>query len=258
MRGETVAQSAYLDWLLQTSGFTGLATSFYRGVITDRLFRMLAGEEPGLRSFALPIATQDSQQGRRKHHVAIFPTFALTYPDDHAAGVNIRDLQMCDFRYAQTGSVNSHQECQILWPAHRVKELLHFLLTEHHWEPLSMPWISNLTDGPVALERNAIEKPQGADYLNEITQRDAALVDQIYLVLTNLFGPQQLRRFAEVAGEVSNAGDVSFDGVRGSITYFQIIDQALTKSGHAKAPFTGRMFVWLQTLCSAGRSFLLP
>jgi hypothetical protein len=86
VRGETVTQSAYRDRLLQTSGFTGLATSFYRGVITDRLFRMLAGEESGLRSFALPIATQDSQQGRREHYVAIFPTFALTHADDHAAG----------------------------------------------------------------------------------------------------------------------------------------------------------------------------
>jgi hypothetical protein len=44
------AQSAYLDWLLQTSGFTCLATSFYCGVITDQLFRILP-EEPGLRSF---------------------------------------------------------------------------------------------------------------------------------------------------------------------------------------------------------------
>jgi hypothetical protein len=44
-------------------------------------------------------------------------------------------------------------------------------LTEHHWEPLSVPRISNLTDGPVALQHNAIEKPQSADYLDEITQR---------------------------------------------------------------------------------------
>src|ERR1041384_2825626 len=109
MRGETVAQSAYRDRLLLTSGFTSLATSFYCRVITDRLFRMLAGEEPGLWSLALPIATQNSQQGRREHHVAIFPAFALAYPDDHAAGVNIRDLQSRDFRDAQTGSVSSHQ-----------------------------------------------------------------------------------------------------------------------------------------------------
>src|ERR1044072_609754 len=112
MSGETVAQSAYRDWLLQTSGFTSLATSLYRGVITDRLFRMFAREEPGLRPFALPIATQDSQQSRREHHVAIFPTLALAHADDHAAGVNIRDLQVRDFRDAQTGSVSSHQEGQ--------------------------------------------------------------------------------------------------------------------------------------------------
>src|ERR1044072_6600516 len=98
MGGATVAQSADRDWLLQTSGFTGLTTSFYRGVITDRLFRMLAGEEPGLRSYALPMAAQDSQQGRPEHAVALFPDFALASPDYHAAGVNIRDLQMRDFR----------------------------------------------------------------------------------------------------------------------------------------------------------------
>jgi hypothetical protein len=60
------------------------------------------------------------------------------------------------------------------------------------------------------------------------------------LVLTNLFWPQQLRRFAEVAGEVSNAGDVSFDGVRGSITYFQIIDQVFDEEWSCESSFHGQ------------------
>ena len=76
--------------------------------------------------------------------------------------------------------------------------------------------------------------------MREITAGDVALVDQIYLVLTNLFWPQQLRRFAEVAGEVSNAGDVSFDGVRGSIAYFQIIDQAFDEEWSCESSFHGQ------------------
>ena len=59
-------------------------------------------------------------------------------------------------------------------------------------------------------------------------------VDQIYLVLTNLFRPEQLRRLAEMPGKVFDAVDVSSDGVRRSVAYPQIVDHALTKSSHGK------------------------
>ena len=50
--------------------------------------------------------------------------------------------------------------------------------------------------------------------MREITAGDVSLVDQIYLVLTNLFWPEQLRRLAEMPGEVSDAVGIDPDGVR--------------------------------------------
>ena len=59
-----------------------------------------------------------------------------------------------------------------------------------------------------------VQEAQGTDRLRKITGGGASLVDQIYLVLTSLFRPEQLRRLAEMPGEVSNAVGVDPDGVR--------------------------------------------
>jgi len=70
--------------------------------------------------------------------------------------------------------------------------------------------------------------------LGEITRGDVAFVDQIYLILTNLFRSEQLRRLAEMPGKVFDAVDVDPDGVRGSVAYPQVVDHALTESSHGK------------------------
>ena len=62
--------------------------------------------------------------------------------------------------------------------------------------------------GPIAAQRVAIEKSERADRLVKVTPGDATLLNQIYLVLTNLFRPQQFGRLAEMLGEVGDAGDV--------------------------------------------------
>jgi hypothetical protein len=72
----------------------------------------------------------------------------------------------------------------------------------------------NTRDGPVTLQGNAVKKAERANCLCEITRGDVAFVDQIYLVLTNLFRSEQLRRLAEMPGKVFDAVDVDPDGVR--------------------------------------------
>jgi len=47
--------------------------------------------------------------------------------------------------------------------------------------------------GPIAAERVAIEKSERANCLVKVTPGDATLLNQIYLVLTNLFRSQQKR-----------------------------------------------------------------
>ena len=62
--------------------------------------------------------------------------------------------------------------------------------------------------GPVTAESVAIEKPQSAHSLVIGTPGDTSLLHQIYLVLTNLFRPEQFGRLTEMAGEVSDLSDV--------------------------------------------------
>lgn len=102
----------------------------------------------------------------------------------------------------------------VLEIANGVEELFDFCLAEYYWQSARLLWMRNARDGPVALQSNAVKKAQGTDRLNEFTRGDVAFIDQIYLVLTNLFRPEQLRRLAEMPGKVFDAVDVSSDGVR--------------------------------------------
>jgi hypothetical protein len=61
----------------------------------------------------------------------------------------------------------------------------------------------------------AIEEPERADRLVEVTPGDVALLNQIYLVLTNLFRPQQFGRLAEMPGEGDSSESRQIDGKGG-------------------------------------------
>ena len=54
-------------------------------------------------------AAQHFQQARREHGIPILPAFALSYPDEHASGIDIADLQGHDLGNAQAGSIGGHQ-----------------------------------------------------------------------------------------------------------------------------------------------------
>jgi len=58
-----------------------------------------------------------------------------------------------------------------------------------------------MLDDPVLLEGGAVEKSQGADGLVKAAPGHPLLVNQIQLVIADLFRPKQFRRFVEVTGE---------------------------------------------------------
>jgi hypothetical protein len=74
-------------------------------------------------------------------------------------------------------------------------------------------------DHEVAAQRVAIEKLERTDGLVKVTPRDVSLMNEIHLVLTNLFQPEQLRRLAEVAGEVSDVSDVGVYGAHRPVAH---------------------------------------
>jgi hypothetical protein len=56
-----------------------------------------------------PITAQHAEQLRRQHDIPIPAALALFDPDQHAAAVDIGDLQPHRLRYPEPGGVGGHQ-----------------------------------------------------------------------------------------------------------------------------------------------------
>src|SRR3974390_2134076 len=71
----------------------------------DRIDRVLAWEEPDLRSRRMPPVAQQFEQLRREHHGAIPLTLALLDPQRHALAVDIGHLEVRDLANSEAGAI---------------------------------------------------------------------------------------------------------------------------------------------------------
>src|SRR5712692_6983837 len=100
----------------------------------ERLDRVAARKQPAPRqqyaaapAFHPPI-TQQLKQLQRQHGVAVFASFALLNPQQHALGVDIADLERDHLGDAQPGAVGGSECRLVLGPGRRLEEkrnLLH-------------------------------------------------------------------------------------------------------------------------------------
>src|SRR5205814_1926082 len=73
----------------------------------------------------------------------------------------------------------------------------------------------------------------GADGLVEQAPGDA-LPNEVELEGANLIGTQLIGGATEVAGEASDAGEVSFDGLWSVVAEAEVIGHALAQGGHGR------------------------
>jgi len=139
-----------------------------------------------------------------------------------------------NFREAQSGGIGSHEDGPKLELLDRFEKPYDFSLAQDDWQFPGLARERDMGDGPIAAEGVAIEKSEGADRLVKVTPGDVTLLNQIYLILTNLFRPQQFGRLAEMPGEVGDAGDVGVNGAQRPVAQSQVVGHALTKSSHGK------------------------
>jgi hypothetical protein len=78
------------------------------------LARYIAGKKPVLRPFHSPPLSQNLQQLRGEHYVAILHSFALLDSQDHALAVDGRGRKCNGFGDAQAGSVACRQDGTVL------------------------------------------------------------------------------------------------------------------------------------------------
>ena len=79
-----------------------------------------------------PICTQNGEQLRRQHHVAILAALAMAHQNNAAPAVDIGDPERGDFRSPQPGGISGGQCGAALQAGNGFKEQNHFIGAEYH------------------------------------------------------------------------------------------------------------------------------
>ena len=109
MRGKAVAQGVQRGGLVDPSHMLGGREGSIQLAWRQGHDLGFAGKQPALRARFSPIISQQIKQPRREHCFAIFVVLALIHMDQHPVTVDVRDLEIADFRCPQTSTIADPQ-----------------------------------------------------------------------------------------------------------------------------------------------------
>jgi len=116
------------------------------GVQRYRMHRVLgiaAGEQPIGRTCQAPICSQDAEQLRRQHDIAILAPLTLFNTDHHAAAVDVLHLEADNLRGTQAGGIGSGQRRTRLQAGYRFQKAYDFIRTKHDRQLTRFPRVRN-------------------------------------------------------------------------------------------------------------------
>ncbi len=87
--------------LVDNTGFSAGYQSVRRYIAKQPCGRF--GGQPAI------MLSQFGEQMGAEHHVAVLAAFAVTNMEDHALGIDIGELQTCQFGSPHTGGIERHQ-----------------------------------------------------------------------------------------------------------------------------------------------------
>ncbi len=184
-----------------------------------------AGKQPD-RGFALeaaPVLPQSFQKLWAEHEVAVLAAFPALNMDHHALTVDVRDLQMCQFRATDTGGIERHQQDALERRAGSFDEPGYFLLTENGRQPQNLLRVWRQFRAPRLLQRSDVEEPQCPEPLCDAVGRQFSFAEQICLVLADVIGTELIRRTVEIPSKVLHRTQVSPSGRRGVISTLEFL-----------------------------------
>jgi len=188
----------------------------------------------GLRLDGLPVGAKQFKQTRGQHDVAVFLTLSEPDVDHHPAAVDVGNPQVHHLGGAQASGVRGHQDCPVLDVGDGFEEPRNLGETQRDGEFPFRLGAGNVIDGPVLVKGRPIEKTNCADRLVQVTPRQALLIHQVKLVGTDLLGTEQLRRLAEVLGELRDLGNVGFLGPGREVAHPHVLDHPLPQGCHGR------------------------
>jgi hypothetical protein len=207
----------------------------------DCVLGITARKQPGRGPRQAPIRAQDAEQLRRQHDIPITAALALFDADDHAAAVDVANLEARRFGGAQPGRIRRGQRGPRLQARHRLQEAHDLVGAEHHRQLLRLSRIRNALRQLRLPERHAVEETKGANGLVQRRPRYSAS-DQMHLESADVLQIQLLGGASEEAAKLCNGMHIRSLCRRRQIADRHVLDHAATQRahlGHRGSPVPG-------------------
>jgi hypothetical protein len=173
----------------------------------ERRLLVPSGEQPGPRARTLPVCPHQLQGPFGQGPQAVFAPLALADTDQHALGVDVRDLPRRPFPEAQPTSLDHLQTHAGVRALYQGQQGAPFLRTQHDGQCLVVPGTDAREDWPRALPRALVEEPDPIEMDASRALRDLLVIDQVEEVRPHL-------SCADLIGSSPVVWREVFDGVK--------------------------------------------
>jgi hypothetical protein len=193
-------------------------------------------ESPGAGPPELPGLPSKRQGPFGQWHIAVLAPCALADPDQHALGVDSRDLQLGPFPEAKPARIDQPQTHPSFWVLAHGQQGSDLSRTHHDGQCLAAPGSHEGKAGPRALQRPLVAEPNPREVHAEGARGAFLLVQQEAELLTE-------RRFAELVGSASrvaspwlNRGDRTLWGLGGQPPPLPVFEHTSSAGSHRDPP----------------------
>ena len=152
-------------------------------------------------------------------------------PDDHAAAVDVANLESGDLAHPQPRPISCGQSRPVAQPRHCLQKADDLLPAEHHRQLFWLLGADDAVEGLGSAQRHAEKEPQRARNLVDVRPRPAE-PGQVKLVGPNLLNTQPIRRAAEETAELGDRVDVGLLGCWREVANRHVVDHAATQRRH--------------------------
>jgi hypothetical protein len=177
---------------------------------------------------SLPLFAEQLQSALRQGDIAVAIAFARADVQEHALGIDVRNLEIQAFTQAQAAGVDGAQANAVIEGFDSLEDLAHFLGREHHRELEARISPDQLHFARPGLAESFFpEEFDRADALRGSLAGELFLRFEVEEVLAEFFRTDELRRLAEILAEFANAGPVAQDGAFGQWQQAQVLEEAV-------------------------------
>ena len=203
-----------MHWLGDPGAARRLAAGMPDDLVGDgivRAFGVPAGEHPTVapRQRAVVSAQLLAQLGTEGNFAGLV-ALAMRDANDHAFFVDVLGTELAEFGAAHAGVIQSHQDGAVAEIGGGIDEAPDLISAEHDGDPATRySRQRDVVAGIAAAENLEIEKAKGRHLHHDRLGFELALLDEVQLVLADVFASELVGRPMEVFSEPPDRRDIS-------------------------------------------------